>query len=91
MEAATLGRLFAVIITQTRGEHMSTKELGPIEVDVEDGNVTKARKILRKEMGNEGIIQKMKEKQHYTKPSKKRHDRERRVQREREQEKEENT
>lgn len=58
-------------------------ELGPIEVRVEDENVTKALKVLRKEIGKEGIIKKMKEKQFYTKPSKKEHNKKRKKQRER--------
>lgn len=69
---------------------MATKqdELGPIEVKVEDGNVTRAIKTLRKQIGKEGIIEKMKEKQFYTKPSKKKHDKRRKKQRRREKRKE---
>jgi ribosomal protein S21 len=56
-------------------------ELGPIEVEVEDGNAVGALKKLQKEIGKEGIIQKMKEEQFYTKPSKERHEERKRIKR----------
>lgn len=61
------------------------KELSPITVDVRDGDALGALKALQKRIGEEGIVEKMKDQQHYTKPSKERHNRKRRIEREREQ------
>jgi small subunit ribosomal protein S21 len=67
---------------------MNTKEpLGPIEVEVRDGNVMKALRVLRKKVGKEGFIQEMKDRQFYTKPSQEKHNEKRRKQRERERQK----
>lgn len=57
-------------------------ELGPIEIEVEDEDITRAHRILQKEIGKEGIIDKMKDSLRYTSPSEERH--RKRQQRERE-------
>lgn len=46
---------------------MSDHELGPIEIEVgEDGDPVRAHRTLKREIGREGFIQKMKESLRYT-------------------------
>lgn len=41
----------------------------PLEVDVRDNNVEKAMKILKQKMSKEGILQEVKRRRFYEKPS----------------------
>lgn len=54
------------------------KKSGPLEVKVENNDVERAMKILKKKMQNENIFRRLRDKRHYEKPS----DKKRRVRRE---------
>ena len=44
-------------------------ELRPLEVVVHDGNLEKAIRVLKREMGKEGVLRMLKQKRYYEKPS----------------------
>ncbi|MBD3261940.1 MAG: 30S ribosomal protein S21 [Candidatus Altiarchaeales archaeon] len=54
------------------------KKSRPLEVKVENNDVERAMKILKKKMQNENIFRRLRDKRHYEKPS----DKKRRVRRE---------
>ncbi|MFO7735238.1 MAG: 30S ribosomal protein S21 [bacterium] len=45
------------------------KELGPIEVTVDDRGLERAIKVLKKKMAMEGLYKEMKKRRHYEPPS----------------------
>lgn len=53
----------------TRRPRSNDNELRPLEVPVIDGNVDRAIRILKREMGKEGILKTLKRKRYYEKPS----------------------
>ena len=53
----------------TRRPRSNDGELRPLEVHVVDGNVDRAIRILKREMGKEGILKTLKRKRFYEKPS----------------------
>ncbi|MFB6262239.1 MAG: 30S ribosomal protein S21 [Bradymonadaceae bacterium] len=62
-------------------------ELGPIEVDVKDGNVSRALNRLKREIGREGISREMKRRRFYEKPSARKRRKRREAERRRKKEK----
>ena len=59
------------------------KELGPIEVEVKNENVTGAYRQLRKQMGREGFLYELKKRQYYSKPSEEKREKRERAKRRR--------
>lgn len=54
-----------------------------INIQVQNGDVDKALRILKKIMNNEGILQEVRERRYYTKPSQRRHEHDKQIKRER--------
>tara|TARA_B100001029_G_C14824501_1_gene319536 strand:- start:12 stop:335 length:324 start_codon:yes stop_codon:yes gene_type:complete len=59
------------VFTKRPGQYSRPTDGGlrPLEVPVHDGNVDRAIRILKREMGKEGILKTLKQKRYYEKPS----------------------
>ena len=58
-----------------KGKYKKKKEHRGLRVDVRNNNVEGALKIFKRMVKNSGMLLELKEKQYYTKPSKKRRER----------------
>lgn len=54
---------------KTDKENVNTSHLRPLEVDVRNGDLEEAIKILRHKMSKDGILTELKNRRHYEKPS----------------------
>jgi small subunit ribosomal protein S21 len=65
------------------GSRGDGRDLRPLEVVVDDGNVDRALKILKRKMADEGILRELKKRRFYEKPSEKKKRKQREAQRRR--------
>ena len=65
------GEFGGTVFTKRPGQYSRPADGGlrPLEVPVHDGNVDRAIRILKREMGKEGILKTLKQKRYYEKPS----------------------